>query len=668
MTLDPVLLEILRSKVEAAAEEMSVTLQRTARTLYVKEAADFATALADLEGRFFAFPPTAGVTIFIDNDCGPAIRAIPDLEPGDVIVTNDPYASQGLATHLPDLHMIKPYFHDGRVVCYGWCFIHSTDIGGRVPSSISPSNSEIFQEGLVIPPMKIVRRGELNADLVAVYTANCRTPAANMGDVRAMLGSLTTGEERVKTMIERHGVETFLEAQEGLQAYSEAKARAVLRQVPEGTYEFWDYMDDDLVSRIPVRVRVAVTFRDGGLHLDFTGTDPQVAAAFNIPSFGVRHHWLTMRLITFLCTHDRTIPMNAGLYRPITVTNPRGNILNAEFPDAVGVRHATARRLADAMTGAILKAAPEMMCAPTCGATAPTVLAEADTETGNRNVLVVEPLRGGMGANLGNDGVDARDATMSNMRNHPIEHVEADAGVIIRAYDIRPDSGGPGRWRGGVGQLLTFEVLKDGGMVMARGMDRMRFQPFGVCGGRPGQPFRCVLNRGREDERELGRLDVLHVNAGDTVTFMLPGASGYGDPFARDPEAALEDVRQGFVSAAVAEGEYGVVIHGDGVDVAATRTRRLSRRRDNARAAFDMGPEREAWEAVFDDDLMNGFNRRLYDLPKSVRQDRRRRVFGEAVPALLDTTDTSPLATLLADADGVRARFVAAMDRVLGAI
>ena len=665
MHLDSVLLEVMRAKVEAAAEEMSSTLQRTARTLYVKEAADFATALTDLNGRFFAYPPTAGVTIFIDNDCGPTIRSMPDLEEGDVIVTNDVYRSQGLSTHLPDIHMIRPYFWKGKLVCYGWCFIHSTDVGGRVPSSISPSNHEIFQEGLIIPPMKIVKKSRINDDFVKVFTANCRTPDANMGDIKAMLGSLHTGQERVNDIIARHGLGVFMTCQEDLQTYSEAKARAVISRVPDGDYEFWDYMDDDLVSNIPVRIRVKMTVKRGGIHLDFTGTDPQVAAAYNIPTFGVRHHWLTMRFITFICTHDRSMAINAGLYRPITVTNPKGSVLNAEFPDAVGIRHSSARRLSDALTGSILKAAPNMMAAPTCGATSPTVLAENDPKTGKRNVLVVEPLRGGMGACKGQDGVDARDATMSNMKNHPVEFVEADAGIVIREYDICADTGGPGEWRGGTSQMLTFEVLNDGGEVLSRGMDRFRFPPWGVAGGTPAKTFHCILNKGKANEKRLSRIDVLTVNRGDTVTLMLPGASGFGDPFARPPEKVLEDVEQGFVTRPAAASDYGVVITKDGaVDVEKTKRLRLSRVRDNLRADFDFGPEREAWEAVFDDETMCEINRRLSAMPKSVRHDRRRHIFESAVPNI-PAAGLGLLTDVLRDPDTVRARLRQAMDELL---
>ena len=666
MSLDPILLEILCNKAEAATAEMSATLQRTSRTLYVKEAADFACALVSIhDGKFFAFPRTSGVTIFLDLDCSETIRAVPDLEPGDVIITNHPYQSGGLATHMPDIHMVRPYFHDGRIVGYGWCFIHSTDIGGRVPSSISPSNREIFQEGLLIPPLKIAKRGELNKDLIAVYRSNCRTPDANMGDIKAMLASLRTGAQRVADMIEQHGLGTFLDCQEELQAYSATKAQAVLRRIPNGEYVFWDYLDDDIVSPIPLRVRVRLVVKDGTVHLDLTGTDPQVAAAFNVPTGGTRHTWLTMRLLTLVCTHDKSVPLNAGIFRPVSVTNPPGTVLHAEFPDAVGVRHGPARRLNDALTGALLKAAPELMAAPTCGANAPVVLAEPDTASGNRNVLVLEPLWGGMGAWRGHDGVDGRDSTMSNMRNHPVEIVEQDAGVVVHEYGLRPDSGGAGQWRGGVGQVFTFEVLKDGSSVQARGMERFRFPPWGVAGGKPSARMRCVRNLGRTDEQELDKLDELFVNAGDTVTFMLPGASGFGDSFRRDPEAVLHDVRLGFVSHEAAERDYGVVIADGRVDAKATERARATRVRDNFRADFDFGPEREAWEAVFDDATMLELNRRLYALPKAVRNERRRRIFFQALPGL-GVGGGRAFLDLLAEPEVVKARLLEAMDRAFG--
>ena len=667
MGLDPVTLEILANKVVAASEEMASTLQRTARTLFVKEAADYACALVGLDGRIFAFPRALGATLFVNMDAGPTIRAVPDPEPGDVIVTNDPYLSGGMATHTPDITLIAPYFHAGRIVAYGWCFIHATDVGGAVPSSIAPSLDEIYKEGLRIPPMKLVRKGEMNRDLVGILRANSRIPDENMGDIRAMLAALHTGRRRTADIIERHGIRTFLACQEDLQAYSATKARAALRLLPDGTYEFWDYLDDDLVSRIPVRLRIGMTVTDGRLHLDFTGTDPEVQAAYNIATFSRLHEWFTMRLTSFMCTHDPTIVLNAGMYRSITVTNPVGTVLNAEFPAAVGLRSNPGRRFNDAMTGVLLKAAPALMAAPTPGTQLIFVLFEFDSLGGERTVTVLEPLSGGMGAYEGHDGVDCRDSTMSNMSNHAIESIEADCGVLVREYDIRPDSGGPGRWRGGVGQTITVEILRDGGIIVPRGMERMRFPAWGVMGGGPAAPFRAVRDRGRPGERALPKIDQFAVDKGERVTVMMPGASGYGDPCRRDPDAVRRDAENGFVSREAAEADYSVVLAADGaVDENATRRLRAARVGDNRPGDFDFGPERAAWERVFDDATMCALNRRLFELPRSARYETRRRIFEHAVPDL-PAAGATPLAAVLADAQAVRARFHAAMDAAFGA-
>ena len=400
---------------------------------------------------------------------------------------------------------------------------------------------------------------------------------------------------------------------------------------------------------------------DGEVTVDVSNTDPQVKAAYNIPTMGDRHPWLVIRLTRFILTHDKTMPLNFGIYRHIKAVNPPGTVVHAEFPDAVGVRHAAAQRLNDALNGALLKAAPDLMSALTSGAIVPVVLAESDAQGNNRNITVIEPLVGGMGAYLGHDGVDTRDNSAANLSNHPLETIEEDIGVIIRRYDIRPDSGGAGRWRGGSGQILSMEILKEGGKVLARGMERMRFPSWGYGGAKPAHPMRAVLNMGRPDEKELGKIDELPVKAGDTVTFMSPGGSGYGDPFQREAEAVWRDVETGFVSRQAAATDYGVVVSEQGaVSQAATVRRRAARVKDNIRAAFDFGPEREAWEAVFDDPTMCDLNRRLYALPKSVRQEKRRAVFEHAVPELAQDGPFS-LTQALADSDVVRARLGEAM-------
>lgn len=637
MRTDPVLLEILGNKVTACAEEMSYTLQRTGRTLYVKETADFGTALAHLGGKFFAYPRAIGVSGFIDLDCGPAIRKAGALEPGDVIITNHPYESEGLATHLPDVHVIQPYFHDGRIVCYGWAFIHASDVGGRVPSSISPTNDELFQEGLLIPPLKLVRRGQLNPDVVAMIRANCRTPDANIGDIKAMLAALTVGERRVADMIAQHGLDTFMAAQEDIIAYTAMRAREVLRRLPDGTYSFWDYLDDDLATDIPIRVRASITVKDGEIAIDYSGTDPQVLASYNIPTHGKRHPWLTLRLAAFICTQDKTIAHNEGLFRHVHITAPKGSIVNPEFPAAVGVRHATAIRVNDTLNGVLGLAAPHLMPAANGGVVIPVVLAEHDEATGQRNVIVIEPMVGGMGARQGGDGVDGRDSGISNLANNPLETVEADASIRVLDYSLRRDSGGPGQWRGGVGLCLTFEVLKDGSAVLGRGMERMRFQPWGAQGGCPGALALTILNRGREGERDLGKIDMVLLNRGDTMTVLTPGGGGFGDPYLREPEAVLRDVVRGFVSIEAAERDYGVILRDGRIDEAATSRRRGNRPEPALRQPIDGGPARDAWETVFDDRRMTELARRLLALPRVARGEQRKRVVAAVVPALVQS-------------------------------
>lgn len=631
MKLDPVTLEVLANKSAAIAEEMCLTLQRTGRTLYVKETADFACALAGLDGRFFAYPRSIGVSGFVGLECGPSIAAVGALEPGDVILTNDPYRSEGLATHLPDLHMIKPYFHDGRIVAYGWCFVHCSDVGGRVPSSISPTNTEIFQEGLRIPPVKLMRRGEINADVKLFLDANSRTPDANMGDIRAMLAALASGERRVAQVVAQHGADTLLQAEDDLIAYADARARTVLAAIPEGTYSFSDYLDDDAVSPLPVRLALALTLRGGTVHLDFTGTDPQVAAAMNIPSRGRPHAWLTLRILALVHTLDPSVPLNAGLLGPVSITAPEGTIVNPQEPAAIGVRHAAAIRVNDVLNGALGLALPSVLPAASSGTVIPVVMAEPNA-VGGRNVQVIEPMIGGTGARQGHDGVDGRDSGISNLANNPVETVEAELGIEILRYALRPDSGGAGRWRGGSGMELTFRVQTDGTNVLGRGMERLLFRPWGRNGGQPGQPASLVVNEGTPRETWLGKIDVLEVNAGDVVTFRTAGAGGFGDPLKRDPQVVLGDVENGFVTPEGALADYGVVIVAGEVDDDATAATRAAREPSALAIAF--GPEREAWDAVFDAATMDRFNAHLLALPLSKRQRLRRDALEAALARL----------------------------------
>lgn len=632
MKLDPVTLEIMATKVAAVSEEMGHTLQRTGRTLYVKETADFGTALAARNGKFVAYPGAIGVSGFVDLDCMPTILAVGGLDEGDVVITNHAYRSAGLSTHTPDFHVIRPVHVGGQLVCYAWAFLHSSDVGGRVPSSISPSNTEVFQEGLLLPPTKLVRGGVPVEEIFNIIGANSRTPDENVGDIRAMLSALSYGEKRVREIVAQHGVAQFLDCQDDLFEYSRLKARQAFRRIKDSNYEFWDYLDDDLVTPYPRRIRVCISAKDGELTLDFDGTDPQTLSSFNVPTLGTRHPWLSLRIVSLALTLDPSIPVNAGILDNVVIKAPQGSILNPRFPAATGVRHATAIRVDNVLIGALAKALPEVMPACSGGVVIPIVFAESDPATGSSNVIVVEPAVGGMGARFGHDGVDGRDSSIANLANNPIETIEGSASLRIVEYGLRPDSGGAGRWRGGNGVAITFEILTDQATVLGRGMERFLFRPWGLAGGSAGASAKTLLNARTDGEKDLGKIDAVSLKRGDRFTILTPGAGGYGNPFERPAEDVADDVRKGFITVQGAMSRYGVAVTEYGVvDTGKTAALRAGP------AAFDPTRNdtlRESWDSVFPDEAVTALNHQLYNLPPGPANHRRSEIFAHVLNGL----------------------------------
>ncbi|WP_051172512.1 hydantoinase B/oxoprolinase family protein [Microbacterium indicum] len=631
MTLSTTQKDVALTRVQATVEEMSLTLQRASRSLYVRDAADFATAIADLSGRFIAYPQHVGVSGFLGLDLLPAIaeatRGEP-LQPGDVLLTNDPYLSRGLSTHLPDVHAIAPYFAGDELIGYGWAFVHVSDVGGRVPSSVSVVNDSVYAEGLRVPPLRYVRRGQIVPEVEALLAANSRTPDANRGDLHAMLAALATGRGRVAELSDELGASGFAEVGSFARAQAAARARAALRTLEDGTYRFEDYLDNDGVGPTPLRIVVTATVDDGHVHLDFAGTDPQVEAALNMVTFGEAHSWVVTRIFALAGTLDPEIPFGGGIMEAIGFSSPEGTLLNATGSAATGVRHATTSRVNDVVSGALIQAAPRVLPAASSGLVVPLVFAAVD---GSR-IDVVEPMVGGTGARFGHDGVDGRDSGISNLSNNSVEVVESDVAVRVLRYATRPDSGGAGRWRGGSGLELEFEALEDGSLL-ARGLERLRFRPWGFAGGQPGAATELIVNEGRADEERLSIVDVRPLRAGDRVVLRTSGAGGYGDPLERDVEAVAADVEAGFVTAAQAHDVYGVVFDGSVVDRDATAALRASLPAA-PETGHTVGVERERWEAVFAPAANDELQRRLQALPAARRSARRRAIVTEVLASL----------------------------------
>jgi N-methylhydantoinase B len=613
--MDKVTLQVFANHARAAAENMAYTLYRTAHSTFVKETEDFTVQLTDTAGKAVAVPMDLGATWYPGIDYGAAMRMIPDYEPGDIGFTNDPY-SGFLATHAPDLHMWKPIFHGGEIVAFACGHIHNTDMGGAVPASLSRSLTEIHQEGIRFPPMKMLRRGELNEELLRVMLLNVRKPEQNLGDLKAFIGALNTGERKVRAMLEKFGVEEFRAGLAGLQDYAEHQAREVLRSIPDGEYSFADYADEDSVDGNPCRLALTLRIEGDSAVLDFTGTDPQLTSALNVPTgSNPRHTLLLVGVYYVLYTMNPQLLLNAGLTRPFTCIVPEGTVLNPVFPAAVGMRSLTCARLRSLLFGTFSLAMPERMPAAPAGTSSIMNVMTTDNRTHRTVLAAINPVVGGGGGMPHRDGTNGSGADGAYLKNTPIEITETEVPIQVLRYGLMPDSGGAGRWRGGLATAMDFRVFAPNSRVTARNRDRSRFRPWGILGGKAGQPSDLVLNPGTERERVLGNTDLVVMDPGDVLHIHSPGGGGRGCPLEREPVRVLLDVQRGYVSAAAAERDYGVVIRDGRVDEAATAALRAALAAGGSEAHFHFGPEREAFERVWSRDAYAALTDVLAGLP-----------------------------------------------------
>ena len=598
--VDPVTLQVMGNHLRAAAETMAYTLYRTAFSTFVKETEDFTTQITDAAGITVAVPIDLGATWFSGITYGGAMAMIDDYEPGDICFTNDPYSGY-VATHVPDVHMWKPVFAEGRIIGFACGHIHNTDMGGAVPASLSRALTEVHQEGIRFPPMKLFRRGVMNDELRRVMLLNVRKPDQNAGDLRAFVGALNTGERKLLAMADKFGAGPVQAGMARLLDYAEHQAREVLTSIPDGEYFFADYADEDSVGGNPCRVALTLRITGDAAELDFTGSDPQLTSALNVPTGGdPRHTLLLVGVYYVLCTLSPGITLNAGLTRPFTCIVPEGTVLNPHPPAAVGMRSLTCARLRSLIIGAFGLAVPARMPAAPAGSGSIVNVMTTDNRTHRTVLAAVNPVVGGAGGMPHRDGTNGSGADAAYLKNTPIEVTEAEVPIQFLRYGLRRNSGGAGQWRGGLATEMAFRVFAPNSRVTARNRDRSHFRPWGILGGGPGAPSGFMLNPGTPRERDLGNTDTLVMEPGDVLQIHSPGGGGRGDPLVRDPQRVALDVARGYVSAASARQAYGVLLDEHGrVDEDATAAERGGRTRVGGIAHFAYGPEREAHEAVW---------------------------------------------------------------------
>jgi N-methylhydantoinase B len=538
---DPITLGVVWGALQSVCVEIGSTVQRTAYSIQAREGQDFSVAVFDAGGRMSAQGPySPGHMGAMNFAIGNFLTAFPaeTLRPGDVLLLNDPQLGSG---HFPDFLVTQPWFWRGELVGFGVNLVHHTDVGGARPGSQAVEGIfDWHQEGLRIPPVRIVEEGRENAAALAIIGANSRVPRNVLGDLRSQRASLRVGERRIGELYDRFGRETVDACVEAMLDQTEARVRARIAAIPDGEHRFEDFMDDRGTGTDPLRIAIAVRVAGDGIAVDFAGTDPQTESGLN-SYFNYTRSYVYAAI---KCLTDPYGPMNAGALRPVEITAPEGCFLNPRPPAGGGPRAAICTRIFDVVLGAVAPALPEAVTAANshfCNATF-----GAWDPVRRRRFVGYELIHGGTGARAGRDGCEAMSSPY-NAANIPVEAVEAATPVIVERFELIPDSGGRGRHRGGLGVRRDVRILGES-IRFTNLSERHRFRPFGVMGGEPGQLGRTVVNPDTPGEREIGGKASVDLEYGDVVSFQLAGAGGYGDPAERDPGLLAEDLRLGMVT------------------------------------------------------------------------------------------------------------------------
>jgi N-methylhydantoinase B len=551
--IDPFELEVMKSCFDAIADDMALTLMRTAHSGIVRDSLDFSTAICDPEGLTLAQGICTPLQMGSFHDAMRKMIAVwgGRVYPGDVFIFNDPFVADG--QHLPDIYIITPIFFEEAIRGWATTIAHHSDVGGIVAGSNALGATEIFQEGLRLPIIKFIERDVPNAALHEVIALNVRTPDKVLGDLQAQVAACKIGEREMVELFRRYGTERVRRHGEALQDYAERLVRAELRDIPDGVYTFTDHIDG--LGRDPqtIYLKVKVEVRGDSLAVDWTGSSTQVEGGIN-PSFPFTKS-ATYAAVRSIMSAD--IPNCHGFTRPIEIFAPVGSILNPTFPAPSGARGITGFRVIDCMFGALAQAVPDRVMADgSGGSTLPTI-------AGYRNgkpFVFCETFMGTWGGTHDHDGLSGVPHMGANQSNVPIEMIETDYPLRIEEYGFVPDTGGPGLYRGGIAIARQYRLLCGKAILNVRS-DKRKYPPHGLFGGKPGAPSINILNPAN-NSRVLPVLmtEVESLVRNDVYRHVMSGGGGYGDPLDREPNRVLRDVIEEKVSIAHAAREYGVVI------------------------------------------------------------------------------------------------------------
>ncbi len=573
MNVDPVTLEVIKGALIYTAEEMGIILRNSAYSPNIKERMDFSCTIFDGKKRLVAqaehIPVHLGsMQLAVQNGLE---KFKGELEEGDMLLLNDPYIS---GTHLPDLTLIHPIFYNGEIIAYAANKAHHSDVGGKSPGSMAGDATEIFQEGIIIPPVKLVKRRKVDRELTNLILSNVRTPHARLGDLRAQIAANLRGEKRVLELIKKYGIETFEAAVEKIMDYSEKRIRNEIKRMPKESCSAEDYLENTGTTNKRVKIKVTVTVKEDELIIDYTGTDKQVDGPVNAV-LGVT---LSGVYYVLRCLTDPSIPMNAGCFRPIRVKVPKGCLMNPVPPAPVaGGNVETSQRNVDVLLKAFSKIIPEKVCAA-CQGTMNNVCVGGLKDGKGEAWTFYETIAGGFGGRHGMDGVDAVHSHMTNTMNTPIEAIETIYPLRFLTYKLREDSGGPGKWRGGVGLERSWMLLASSAVLSVLA-ERTKMPPWGLFGGKPGAKGEYYLIKANGKRVKLKSKCTVKMEKGDIFVVKTPGGGGYGKPFERNPELVFRDVINGLVSPESAQKDYGVVIDLKNMKVDWKSTKRLRLRR-----------------------------------------------------------------------------------------